>query len=86
MPRPQPLTNSCPKAAPPLKRHALSTAVVQPPDHVDGRLRYGTLINDRPVQHQSALQPGDWIRLGPNGPVLRFLGQQIAPQQRGARA
>lgn len=47
MPRPQPSTNSCPKAAPPLKRHALSTAVVQPPDHVDGRLRYGTLINGR---------------------------------------
>jgi len=50
------------------------------------RSRYGTLINDRPVQHQCALQPGDWIRLGPGGPVLRFMGQPIAPQQRAGRA
>lgn len=43
--------------------------------------RYGTMINDRPVQVQYALQPGDWIRLGPGGPVLRFLGQPCAPEQ-----
>jgi hypothetical protein len=23
----------------------------------------------------TVLAPGDWIRLGPKGPVLRFLGQ-----------
>jgi hypothetical protein len=34
----------------------------------------GTLVNDRPVIQQIALQAGDWIRLGPGGPVLRFLG------------
>jgi hypothetical protein len=36
------------------------------------RSRYGTLLNDRQVE-QAALHPGDWIRLGPHGPVLRFL-------------
>jgi hypothetical protein len=41
---------------------------------------YGTLINNRPVAQTRALQPGDWIRLGPGGPLLRFLGQ--APDQR----
>ncbi len=38
------------------------------------RSRHGTLLNDRPVQQQAALHSGDWIRLGPRGPVLRFLG------------
>jgi hypothetical protein len=44
------------------------------------RSRHGTLLNDRPVTSPVALHPGDWIRLGPNGPVLRFLGQ--TPEQR----
>ena len=44
------------------------------------RSRHGTLVNDRPVPQQVALHSGDWIRLGPSGPVLRFLGQ--ARQQR----
>ena len=39
------------------------------------RSRNGTLLNDRPVVQQALLQPGDWIRLGPEGPLLRFLGQ-----------
>jgi hypothetical protein len=26
---------------------------------------------------QRELHPGDWIRLGPGGPLLRFLGQTI---------
>jgi hypothetical protein len=39
------------------------------------RSRYGTLLNDRPVHKQAALHSGDWIRLGPQGPVVRFLGQ-----------
>ena len=39
------------------------------------RSRHGTLLNDRPVQQQAALHAGDWIRLGPAGPVLRFLGE-----------
>jgi hypothetical protein len=42
--------------------------------------RHGTLLNDRRVSQPSALHSGDWIRLGPAGPVLRFLGQaEIAP-------
>jgi len=44
------------------------------------RSRHGTLLNDRPVTGPAALHAGDWIRLGPNGPVLRFLGQ--TPEQR----
>jgi hypothetical protein len=39
------------------------------------RSRHGTLVNNRPVVQQRALQAGDWIRLGPGGPLLRFLGQ-----------
>jgi hypothetical protein len=39
------------------------------------RSRHGTLVNDRPVAQQVMLSPGDWIRLGPEGPLLRFLGQ-----------
>jgi pSer/pThr/pTyr-binding forkhead associated (FHA) protein len=38
------------------------------------RSRHGTFVNDRPVSQQ-ALHSGDWIRLGPQGPLLRFLGQ-----------
>jgi hypothetical protein len=38
------------------------------------RSRHGTLVNDQPVNQQVPLHPGDWIRLGPVGPVLRFLG------------
>jgi hypothetical protein len=45
------------------------------------RSRHGTLINDRRVIQQTALQAGDWIRLGANGPLLRFLGQ-AADQRR----
>jgi hypothetical protein len=44
------------------------------------RSRHGTLLNDRPMTTQTLLHPGDTIRLGPNGPVLRFLGQ--SPDQR----
>jgi hypothetical protein len=42
------------------------------------RSRHGTLLNERPISgqgKQTALHSGDWIRLGPSGPVLRFLGQ-----------
>lgn len=39
--------------------------------------RHGTLVNNRPVIQQRALQAGDWIRLGPGGPLLRFLGQAV---------
>jgi hypothetical protein len=45
------------------------------------RSRHGTLVNDSPVAGQVVLQPGDWIRLGPGGPVLRFLGQSSDQQQ-----
>ena len=38
------------------------------------RSRYGTLLNDRKIE-QASLHSGDWIRLGPHGPVLRFLDQ-----------
>jgi hypothetical protein len=37
--------------------------------------REGTWVNDRPVIESVPLRPGDWIRLGPDGPLLRFLGQ-----------
>jgi hypothetical protein len=39
------------------------------------RSRHGTLVNDFPVDQQVTLHSGDWIRLGPKGPLLRFLGQ-----------
>jgi hypothetical protein len=39
------------------------------------RCPQGTLVNDRPAMQAIPLRPGDWIRLGPHGPVLRFLGQ-----------
>jgi hypothetical protein len=42
--------------------------------------RHGTLVNNRPVAQTRVLQPGDWIRLGPGGPLIRFLGQP--PDQR----
>jgi hypothetical protein len=45
------------------------------------RSRHGTLVNDRPVVQQVALSPGDWIRLGPGGPLLRFLGQAADPRR-----
>ncbi len=35
----------------------------------------GTWVNDSPVAGPVQLRPGDWIRLGPDGPVLRFLGR-----------
>jgi hypothetical protein len=39
------------------------------------RSKDGTLINDRPATQAIPLQAGDWIRLGPEGPLLRYLGQ-----------
>jgi hypothetical protein len=42
------------------------------------RSRQGTLLNDRPVKRQAPLHSGDWIRLGPSGPVVYFLGQPHA--------
>ena len=39
------------------------------------RSRHGTLVNDHRVHVQAPLYSGDWIRLGPGGPVLRFLGR-----------
>jgi hypothetical protein len=42
------------------------------------RSRQGTLVNERPVSRQVSLRSGDWIRLGPDGPVLRFLGEPVA--------
>jgi hypothetical protein len=38
------------------------------------RSRNGTLLNERPVLQETVLQAGDWIRLGPRGPQVRFLG------------
>ncbi len=40
------------------------------------RSRHGTLVNDCLVTQPTALHSGDWIRLGPDGPLLRFLGQE----------
>ncbi|MGH7169734.1 MAG: FHA domain-containing protein [Gemmataceae bacterium] len=39
------------------------------------RSRHGTLVNDCLVTQPTSLHSGDWIRLGPGGPLLRFLGQ-----------
>ncbi len=39
------------------------------------RSRDGTLVNDTVVETTTKLHPGDWIRLGPSGPLVRFLGQ-----------
>jgi FHA domain len=39
------------------------------------RSRQGTLVNDHPIKRQTSLHSGDWIRLGPSGPVVYFLGQ-----------
>jgi hypothetical protein len=44
------------------------------------RSRHGTLVNDKPVTGEVTLFPGDWIRLGPNGPLLRFLGRGADPR------
>jgi predicted component of type VI protein secretion system len=44
--------------------------------------RHGTFVNDHPVSQQS-LYSGDWIRLGPQGPLLRFLGQPSAERTAG---
>jgi hypothetical protein len=38
------------------------------------RSRNGTLVNERPVIQEMVLRAGDCIRLGPRGPVVRFLG------------
>ncbi|HVS37568.1 MAG TPA: FHA domain-containing protein [Gemmataceae bacterium] len=46
------------------------------------RSRHGTLLNDQRVNQQAALRSGDWIRLGPGGPVLRFLGRPAEQQRR----
>jgi hypothetical protein len=48
--------------------------------------RHGTFVNDRPISQQ-ALHSGDWIRLGPQGPLLRFLGEpagELTPGHAGA--
>jgi hypothetical protein len=39
------------------------------------RSRHGTLVNDQRVHDQVVLHSGDWIRLGPGGPLVHFLGQ-----------
>jgi hypothetical protein len=44
--------------------------------------RHGTLVNDRPVVKELVLQAGDWIRLTPGGPLLRFLGTVIDQRKR----
>ncbi len=41
------------------------------------RSRHGTLLNDHRVNQQAPLHSGDWVRLGPGGPVLRFLGGPV---------
>jgi hypothetical protein len=46
--------------------------------------RNGTLVNERPIIDEMPLQPGDWIRLGPGGPMLHFLGQAAEHRRRAA--
>jgi hypothetical protein len=45
------------------------------------RSRHGTLINDCLLTQPTALHSGDWIRLGPGGPLVRFLGQPSDQRQ-----
>jgi hypothetical protein len=45
------------------------------------RSRHGTLVNDCVVTQPTVLHSGDWIRLGPDGPLLRFLGQASGQRQ-----
>jgi hypothetical protein len=45
------------------------------------RSRYGTLVNDCVVTQPTVLHSGDWIRLGPDGPLLRFLGRADGQRQ-----
>jgi len=47
------------------------------------RSRHGTLVNDQAIDRQAPLHSGDWIRLGPHGPVLRFLGVPQANNRPG---
>jgi hypothetical protein len=42
------------------------------------RSREGTLVNDCLITGSAVLHAGDWIRLGPEGPTLRFLGRPPA--------
>jgi hypothetical protein len=42
------------------------------------RSNQGTMLNGRPVVQELPLRPGDWIRLGADGPRLRFLGQLVS--------
>jgi hypothetical protein len=44
------------------------------------RSRHGTLVNDCPVVRPTPLRSGDWIRLGPAGPLIHFLGQPAEPR------
>jgi hypothetical protein len=46
--------------------------------------RNGTLVNERPIIDEMPLQAGDWIRLGPGGPLLHFLGQPAEQRRRAA--
>jgi FHA domain len=50
------------------------------------RSREGTLVNDGIVHHSIVLQAGDWIRLGPQGPQVRLLGQDPAPAAKSTSA
>jgi hypothetical protein len=45
------------------------------------RSRQGTTVNDRPAKRQTVLHSGDWIRLGPSGPVIYFLGQPLTVEE-----
>lgn len=46
------------------------------------RSRHGTLVNDCLLTQPVVLRSGDWIRLGPGGPLVRFLGQPSGQRQR----
>ena len=45
------------------------------------RSRHGTLVNDQRVHDQVVLRSGDWIRLGPGGPLVHWLGQASAQRR-----
>jgi hypothetical protein len=50
------------------------------------RSRTGTFVNEQPVRGAVRLRSGDALRLGPRGPVLRFLGGMVAALPVGGTA
>ena len=55
----------------------MSTFACAEETHTSEQGAVGTFLNESPTEPTVPLRPGDWIRLGSNGPLLRFLGQAV---------